>query len=72
MAVAKKQIIISAVSVIDEVEVAKFGALMDPETKAVSFNRRVLDDEAYKANRVIVMRDQMEFEDMAYGLQDGE
>lgn len=62
----------SVVQVDDEKEIkaATFGAILDIDTMKLSFTSRHIDEEACKKYRDHVRKDQADFEDYAYDLQD--
>lgn len=66
----EKKISISGKSVVNDVEIASFGAVIDVATDDVSFFNRQLDKPACKLNREIVRADQAEFEDFVYAVQE--
>lgn len=58
-------------SVVDDVQIASFGAVLNFDGGAeVSLTSRYIDKEACKIHRDIVRRDQADFEDMVYDFQD--
>lgn len=65
-----KKLTISAKSVIDDVEIATFGAVLSIEDNDLSLYSRPIDKDACKEHREIVRVDQAAFEDFAYGVQD--
>lgn len=65
-----KKLTISGKSVVNDAEIANFGAVLDVETNDMSFFTRQIDKEACKLNKEIVRADQAEFEDFAYAVQD--
>lgn len=67
---ANKRITIVADTVIDDVKIASFGAILNMDTMDLSLTSRHVDKEACKIHRDVVRADQMEFEDSAYELQD--
>ena len=64
------RITIVADTIVDEVKIASFGAILNAETNDLSLTTRHIDKEACKIHRDIVRADQTEFEDYAYSLQD--
>lgn len=67
---ANKTITIAGVTVVDEKEIAKYGAVLDVENDELSFYNRTIDSEACKEKRDIVRADRAEFEDFAYHVQE--
>lgn len=57
-------------TLIDDVKIASFGAILNMDTMDLSLTTRYIDTEACKNNRDNVRSDQKEFEDFAYNLQD--
>ena len=57
-------------TLIDDVKIASFGAILNIDTMDLSLTTRYIDTEACKINRDTVRSDQKEFEDFAYNLQD--
>ena len=64
------RITIVADTVVDDVKIASFGAILNVETMELSLTTRHIDKEACKIHRDIVRCNQREFEDYAYNLQD--
>lgn len=64
------RITIVADTVIDEVKIASFGAILNAETNDLSLTARHIDKEACKIHKDVVRADQAAFEDYAYELQD--
>lgn len=62
----KKRLSFTAMSVVDDAEIASFSAVLNAETNDLSFYTRQIDKEACEENRDIVRADQAEFEDLAY------
>lgn len=67
---AAKKLTYTATSVVDDVEIAKFGAIIRVEDGDLSFFSQQLDKEACKQHRDIVRADHAEFEDFAYSIQE--
>lgn len=65
-----RTITFAAKTVVDEVEIANYGAKLDLDTKDIVFWGRQVDKEACKEHRETVRADQAAFEDFVYGLQD--
>lgn len=57
-------------SVVNDVRIATFGAVLNLEDMELSLTSRHIDKELCKSNRDIVRKDQADFEDYAYDLQD--
>ena len=68
--VTDKKITITAKTVLEETEIANYGAIVNVEKNEVSFYTRFVDKAACKDNRELVRKDQAEFEDFAYSIQD--
>lgn len=65
-----KKIIITGNTVVDEVEIASYSAVLNTNDMDLSLISRYVDKEACKIHKDIVRADQAEFEDYAYSLQD--
>ena len=65
-----KKITFTSKSVVDEVEIASFGAVLNVDTNDLSIYSRPTDKDACKKHRDVVRADQATFEDFAYGIQD--
>mgnify|MGYP007090217517 CR=1 FL=1 len=61
---------IVADSVVNDVRIATFGAVLNLDDMELSLTSRHIDKEACKTNRDAVRKDQADFEDYAYDLQD--
>ena len=61
---------IVADSVVNDVRIATFGAVINLEDMELSLTSRHNDKELCKSNRDVVRKDQADFEDYAYDLQD--
>ena len=57
-------------SVVNDVRIATFGAVINLEDMELSLTSRHIDKELCKSNRDVVRKDQADFEDYAYDLQD--
>lgn len=57
-------------SVVNDVRIATFGAVLNLEDMELSLTSRHIDKELCKSNRDVVRKDQADFEDYAYDLQD--
>lgn len=67
---ANRKISITAVTVIENEEIAKHGAAIDIETGDISFYCTRTNEAKCKMYREAVRADQAEFEDFAYGIQE--
>ena len=61
---------IVADSVVNDIRIATFGAVINLEDMELSLTSRHIDKELCKSNRDVVRKDQADFEDYAYDLQD--
>lgn len=61
-----KRITITSTSVVDDLEIAKFGAVIEGDS--CKFFSDYKDQEACKTHRSVVRADQCEFEDYVYDL----
>lgn len=61
---------IVADSVVNDIKIATFGAVLNLDDMELSLTSRHIDKELCKINRDIVRKDQADFEDYAYDLQD--
>lgn len=61
---------IVADSVVNDTRIATFGAVLNLDDMELSLTSRHIDKELCKINRDIVRKDQADFEDYAYDLQD--
>ena len=61
---------IIADSVVNDIRIATFGAVLNLDDMELSLTSRHIDKELCKINRDIVRKDQADFEDYAYDLQD--
>lgn len=61
---------IVADSVVNDVRIATFGAVLNLEDMELSLTSRHVDKELCKSNRDVVRKDQADFEDYVYDLQD--
>lgn len=61
---------IVADSVVNDIRIATFGAVLNLEDMELSLTSRHIDKELCKSNRDVVRKDQADFEDYAYDLQD--
>lgn len=65
-----KRLTIMADTILDDVKIASYGAVLDLDNMDLSLTSRHVDKEACKLNKEIVRADQAEFEDYAYAVQD--
>lgn len=65
-----QRITIVADTVIDDVKIATYGAILDVNTCELSLTNRNIDNVACKTFKDIVRADRTEFEEFAYALQD--
>lgn len=61
---------IVADSVVNDNRIATFGAVLNLDDMELSLTSRHIDKELCKINRDIIRKDQADFEDYAYDLQD--
>lgn len=61
---------IVADSVVNDIRIATFGAVLNLDDMELSLTSRHIDKELCKINRDIVRKDQADFEDYVYDLQD--
>lgn len=66
----ENKITFAAKSVINDTEIANFGAILNTDTFDLSIYARQVDKEACKGHRDVVRKDQADFEDFAYRVQD--
>jgi hypothetical protein len=64
------RITIVANTVVDEVEIATYGAILNVHTGEMSLTNRHIDNELCKIHKDVVRADRAEFEDFAYKIQD--
>ena len=67
---SNKRLTIVAETVVDEVKIASYGAILNLESMDLSMTTRYIDKDACKEHKDIVRADQAEFEDYAYSVQD--
>lgn len=67
---SNKRLTIVAETVLDDVKIASYGAILNLDDMDLSLTSRQIDKEACKHNKEIVRADQAEFEDYAYMVQD--
>lgn len=70
MALNNHRITIAADTVVDEVRIANYGAILDVDTNDLTLYTRYIDKEACKTHKDLIRADQVAFEDYAYSLQD--
>lgn len=70
MALTKKRLAIMASTVVNDVKVVEFTAIMDLNTGKMNIAERRGDGELLKEHRDIVREDRAEFENFAYSVQD--
>ena len=61
---------IVADSVVNDIRIATFGAVLNLEDMELSLTSRHIDKDLCKSTRDVVRKDQADFEDYAYDLQD--
>lgn len=62
---------INAYGYVGEKQICHFSATIDSQyPENMDVNRSILDRDAYKENRALMMKDQTAFEDSVYALQD--
>lgn len=65
-----KRLTIVADTVVDDVKIARFGAVLNLDNLELSMSSSYLDKDACKTHKEIVRADQATFEDYAYEVQD--
>lgn len=65
-----KRLVFTAVTIVEEKEIAKHIGSIDVETSEVSFSHQYIDKEACKNHREELRKDHAEFEDWMYELQE--
>lgn len=65
-----KKLSITADTIVNDVKICSFGAILDLSTGMMNIFERRGDAEVIKENRDIVREDRAEFEDFAYSVQD--
>lgn len=70
MALSNNRLTIVADTVVDDVKIATYGAIMNLETMSMSLTARKIDEYACKIYRDTVRADQAAFEDFAYEVQE--
>lgn len=64
------RITIVADTVVDDIKIASYGAILNVDTGELSLTNRHIDNDACKIHKEAVRTDRTEFEDFAYMLQD--
>lgn len=67
---SNKRMTLIAETIIDDVKIASYGAILDLSSMDLSFTSRQIDKGACKTYKEVVREDQAEFEDYAYIIQD--
>ncbi len=67
---SNKKLSIAADTIVNDVKICSFGAVLDLTTGEMNIFERRGDAEAIKENRDTVREDRAEFEDFAYSVQD--
>lgn len=70
MALSNNRLTIMADTVIDDVKIASYGAILNLEDMRLSLNTRNVDEHACKIHRDVVRADRAAFEDFAYEVQE--
>lgn len=70
MALTNNRLTIVAETVVDDVKIASYGAILDLNTMGMSLSTRNIDEHACKIYRDTVRADRAEFEDFAYEVQE--
>lgn len=70
MALGNNRLTIMADTVVDDVKIATYGAILNLEDMSMSLSARKVDEHACKVFRDVVRADQAKFEDFAYEVQD--
>ena len=70
MALSNKRLTIVGETVVDDVKIASFGAILNLDDMGMSLTTRKIDEHACKIYRDTVRADQAEFEDFAYEVQE--
>ena len=70
MALNNKRLAIMASTVVNDVKVVEYTAIMNLETGKMNITERRADGELLKEHRDIVREDRAEFENFAYSVQD--
>ena len=64
------KITVTAKSIVNETEIASFGAIFGADESDITFYNKQVDKPACKEHRDIVRADQADFEDYVYSLQE--
>lgn len=67
---SNKRLTILADTVVDNAKIASYVAVLDLEDMDLSLSSRHIDNNACKVHKDIVRKDNKDFEDYAYALQD--
>ena len=70
MALSNNRLTIVADTVVDDVKIATFGAILNLEDMSMSLSVRKIEEHACKIHRDTVRADQAAFEDFAYEVQE--
>lgn len=70
MALSNNRLTIVADTVIDDVKIASFGAILNLDNMTMSLSARNVDEHACKIYRDVVRADRNAFEDFAYEVQE--
>lgn len=70
MALSNNRLTIVADTVIDDVKIASYGAILNLDTMGLSLSARHIDEHACKVFRDVVRADRDAFEDFAYEVQE--
>ena len=70
MALSNNRLTIVAETVVDDVKIASFGAILNREDMSMSMSARNIDEHACKTFRDVVRADRAAFEDFAYEVQE--
>ena len=70
MALSNNRLTIVADTIVDDVKIASYGAVLDLNTRSLSLAARHLDEDACKLHRDVVRADRAAFEDFAYEVQE--
>lgn len=70
MALSNNRLTIVADTVVDDVKIASYGAILNLDTLGMSLSARNIDEHACKVFRDVVRADRAAFEDFAYEVQE--
>lgn len=65
-----KKISLEAKTVVNDVEICKYVAIIPEDSSGVTFLTQMIDKDACKEHRDIVREDRADFEDWAYAIQE--